>query len=178
MTRQEAKDLIHEAGLRATAPRVAVLRTLVGSPKPLSHSEVIGAVGSNEWDQATLYRNLLKLVEAKLARVASQMGGITRYEVRDDDDPHVHPHFSCQTCGKVECLPEARVGGRVEVRWHRSLAESQLQLIGQCPDCLNVPADGTIPFPAQGEAGRQSPARSKPSQSAQRKPKGSKHASG
>lgn len=138
LTRQEAKDLIHDAGLRATAPRVAVLRILMASPKPLSHSEVITAIGVDDWDQATLYRNLLKLVEVDLARVASQMGGITRYEARADDDPHVHPHFSCQTCGKVECLPGAKLGGSVEVRWHQSLADSQLQLIGNCPDCLDV----------------------------------------
>lgn len=143
MTRQEAKDLIHGAGLRATAPRVAVLRILTASPKPLSHSEVITALGSDEWDQATLYRNLLKLVEVDLARVASQMGGITRYEARADDDPHVHPHFSCQTCGRVECLPEAKLGGSVEVRWHRSLEGSQLQLIGQCPDCLDTLSEQT-----------------------------------
>ena len=138
LSRQQAKDLIHEAGLRATAPRVAVLRILTASPKPLSHSEMIAAVGSDEWDQATLYRNLLKLVEVKLARVASQMGGITRYEVRADDDPHVHPHFSCQSCGKVECLPGAKLGGSVELKWHRSLEDSQLQLIGECPECLEA----------------------------------------
>ena len=137
ITRHEAKRLIHEAGLRATAPRVAVLRLLVASHKPLSHSEVIAAVGSEEWDQATLYRNLLKLVEVKLARVAGQMGGITRYEVRAGDDPHVHPHFACKTCGEVECLPDARLAGSVNERWHRSLADSQLQLIGECPECLD-----------------------------------------
>lgn len=139
MTRQEAKDLIHQAGLRATAPRVAVLRLLTASPKPLSHSEVVVEVGTDEWDPATLYRNLLKLVEVNLARVASKVGGVTRYEARDgDDDPHVHPHFSCQACGKVECLPGAKLAGSVEVRWHESLADSQLQLIGNCPECIEA----------------------------------------
>ncbi len=138
ISRQEAKRLIHAAGLRATAPRVAVLRILTASRKPLSHSEVIEVAGSDDWDQATLYRNLLKLVEAKLARVAGQLGGITRYEARSDDDPHVHPHFACRTCGGVECLPEAKLAGSVEERWHPSLADSQLQLIGDCPDCLEA----------------------------------------
>lgn len=142
ITRQEAKKLIRDAGLRATAPRVAVLRLLTASPKPLSHSEVIEALGEDEWDQATLYRNLLKLAEVNLARVASQMGGIIRYEVRADDDPHVHPHFSCEKCGKVECLPGAKLGGKVDLRWHESLEGSQLQLIGSCPDCLETRGQG------------------------------------
>lgn len=137
LTREEAKRRVHEAGLRATAPRVAVLRLLAGSDKPLSHSEVVESIGSEDWDQATLYRNLLKLVEADLARIASKMGGVARYEARgDDDSPHLHPHFSCRSCGSVECLPEAKLAGPVDRRWHRSLEASELQLIGDCPDCL------------------------------------------
>ncbi len=158
LSRTEAKDLIHQAGLRATSPRVAVLRLLMASPKPLSHAEVIAAVGDDEWDQATLYRNLLKLVEANLARVASQMGGITRYEARADGDPHVHPHFSCQVCGRVECLPGAKLAGSVEVKWHRSLEASQLQLIGDCPECLEAMKDE-----AKERSAKKSRAASRPS---------------
>jgi len=144
LTRDEAKRRIHEAGLRATAPRVAVLRLLERSRKPLSHSEVVEAIGRGDWDQATLYRNLIKLVEADLARVANQVGGIARYEARgEDDSPHLHPHFSCRSCGEVECLPEATLAGTVDRRWHRSLAGSELQLIGECPDCLEAEQEKT-----------------------------------
>ena len=137
LTRDEAKGRIHAVGLRATAPRVAVLRLLAGADKPMSHTEVVEAIGSEDWDQATLYRNLLKLVEVDLARVASKVGGVARYEARgDDDSPHLHPHFSCRTCGSVECLPEAKLTGPVERRWNRSLETSELQLIGDCPTCL------------------------------------------
>ena len=136
-SRDEAKQRIHEAGLRATAPRVAVLRLLAITDKPLSHTEVVEAIGSEDWDQATIYRNLLKLVEVDLARVASKVGGVARYEARgDDDSPHLHPHFSCRSCGSVECLPEAKLTGPVDRRWNRSLEASELQLIGECPDCL------------------------------------------
>lgn len=137
LTRDEAKERIHEAGLRATAPRVAVLRLLASAKKPLSHGEVVDAIGCEDWDQATLYRNLLKLVDAKLARVANTVGGISRYQAREEDDgPHLHPHFSCKSCGSVECLPGAKLAGAVERRWHRSLESSEMQLIGECPDCL------------------------------------------
>ena len=137
LTRDDAKQRIHTAGLRATAPRVAVLRLLAAADKPMSHSEVVETIGCDDWDQATLYRNLLKLVEANLARVASKVNGVARYEARgDDDSPHLHPHFSCRTCGTVECLPEAKLTGPVPRRWNRSLETSELQLIGDCPDCL------------------------------------------
>jgi Fur family ferric uptake transcriptional regulator len=133
----EAKRRLHEAGIRATAPRVAVLRLLSSATRPLSHTEVVDAIGSEHWDQATLYRNLVKLVEVQLARVVSKVGGVARYRARgDDDSPHLHPHFCCQTCGEVACLPEAKLTGPVDRRWHRSLETSEMQLIGYCPDCL------------------------------------------
>jgi Fur family ferric uptake transcriptional regulator len=138
-SRDEAKQRIHAAGLRATAPRVAVLRLLSGARRPLSHAEVVEAVGDDDWDQATVYRNLLKLVEVDLARVASRADGVSRYEMRGDgSNLHLHPHFSCRTCGIVECLPEAKLAGSVARRWNRSLENSELQLIGDCPDCLGA----------------------------------------
>lgn len=138
LSREEAKRRVHEAGLRATAPRIAVLRLLSGSKKPLSHSEVTSKIGTEDWDQATLYRNLLKLVEADLARVASRMDGVARYEARGDDESlHLHPHFSCRRCGTVECLPEATLAGPVDRLWRKSIGAAELQLVGECPSCLS-----------------------------------------
>lgn len=143
LSHDEAREQIQAAGLRATAPRVAVLRLLSRSVKPLSHSEVVEAIGTDNWDQATLYRNLVKLVETNLARVASKVDGMARYEARGEDGgPHLHPHFSCRTCGEVECLPEARLTGPVHRRWNRSLADSELQLIGECPNCIQKKGRG------------------------------------
>ena len=41
LSRDDAKQRIRSAGLRATAPRVAVLRLLEATDKPISHSEVL-----------------------------------------------------------------------------------------------------------------------------------------
>ena len=137
MTKDDARQLVRDAGLRATAPRIAVLQLLSRADKPMSHSEVVDAIGTADWDQATLYRNLVKLVEADLARVASKVAGVSRYEARgDDDEPHLHPHFSCRVCGDVVCLPEARLAGTVDRKWRKSVATSELELIGECPKCL------------------------------------------
>lgn len=139
MDRQAAKQRIHDAGLRATAPRMAVLRLLARSSRPLSYSEVMGELGCDDWDQVTLYRNLLKLAEYDLARVASRVDGVTRYEYRGKDDgPHAHPHFTCRTCGLVVCLPEATLAGEVAVSWQQSVADAELQLLGECPSCRNL----------------------------------------
>ena len=137
LSREDAKLLVREAGLRSTAPRVAVLQLLTRAGRPMSHSEVLGELGSDVWDQATIYRNLLKLADAGLARVVSRVDGVARYAASgDDDSPHLHPHFSCRSCGSVECLPKAKLTGRLKPEWHRSLEQAELQLVGDCPRCL------------------------------------------
>ncbi len=134
--KEELKKILREAGLRSTAPRVAVLQLLQKSERPLSHGEVLETLGNDDWDQATLYRNLLKLEEAKLIRVASRAGGVTRYEsVQPGEETHHHPHFVCGDCGQVSCLPCDEVSLNVDEKWRTLLAESELQFVGTCTTC-------------------------------------------
>ena len=136
-SRAEAKRRIRETGLRATTPRVEVLALLSRSETPLSHSEVVEQLGTDDWDAATLYRNLVKLAEADLARIASRVGGIARYAAADEGThAHTHPHFSCKSCGAVACLPEAQLTGRLGRRWTGALKAAEIQVVGDCPDCL------------------------------------------
>ncbi len=134
--KEEWKKILREAGLRSTAPRVAVLQLLCTSGRPLSHGEVLETLGHDDWDQATLYRNLLKLEEAKLIRVASRAGGITHYEyIQPGEETHHHPHFVCGDCGQVSCLPCDQVSLKVDEKWRTLLAESELQFVGICTHC-------------------------------------------
>lgn len=136
LSREEGRRRLHEAGLRATAPRVAVLRLLHSSNKPLSHAEVVKRIGTEEWDAATLYRNLIKLDEVGLARVASQVGGITRFEAQEHGaPPHIHPHFACRDCGDVTCLHDAKLTIPAKSQWRDALLDADLQVVGQCPSC-------------------------------------------
>lgn len=140
LSREEGKRILHEVGLRATAPRVAVLRLLTDSARPLSHAEVVSGIGTDDWDAATLYRNLIKLDEAGLARVASQVGGVTRFEAQTHGAPaHVHPHFACRDCGDVICLHDARLTMPKDEAWREALMDADLQVVGQCPTCRTAP---------------------------------------
>lgn len=137
LTRQQSKQILHDAGLRATAPRVAVLRLLSATDRPLSHAEVVDELGTEDWDAATLYRNLIKLDEVGLARVASRVGGVTRFAAHEQGtSTHLHPHFACRDCGDVRCLEDAKVSLPPDsARWRDALSEAEVQVVGQCPDC-------------------------------------------
>ena len=141
LSREASKRLLHDAGLRATAPRVAVLRLLNDSGRPLSHAEVVEAIGTDDWDGATLYRNLIKLDEVGLARVASRVGGITRFAAQTQGAPaHLHPHFACRVCGDVRCLDDASLELPTEPKWREALSDAEVQLVGRCPDCRDKTA--------------------------------------
>jgi len=134
-----AEELLRANGLRVTPPRVAVLEVIAAATSPLSHSSVLAALGDTDWDPATIYRNLVKLREAKLVLVVSRANGIDRYALaRESNDKHSHPHFVCEDCGEVSCLPMELSPPKPEGdRWAASVEQATIQLRGECPDCLD-----------------------------------------
>lgn len=137
ITREQARRLVQAAGLRVTAPRVAVLELLSKAQHPLSHRDVVESLGNTDWDRATLFRNLQKLVEVELLQIASRAGGITRYELKSEEQKatHVHPHFACKDCGTVSCLPDATFSAPTDLKWRQAVLEAEFQVVGRCPDC-------------------------------------------
>lgn len=137
MNKSEAREILRERGLRSTGPRLAVLLALSESDRPLSNTEVLDGLGETDWDPATIYRNLVKLREAGIASVVSRAEGIDRYALSSDEEHH-HPHFVCEDCGRVECLPSDVMGSiATEGPWATSIARATIQLRGECPECLD-----------------------------------------
>lgn len=138
LTKDEARALLKRYDLRSTGPRIAVLRALSAARSPLSYSDVIEALGDTDWDPATVYRNLIKLKEAGIAAVVSRVEGISRYAIKKgDSDEHLHPHFVCDNCSKVSCLPaELTASLAIEGQWSDSITRATVQLRGECPECI------------------------------------------
>ncbi len=137
--KDDIRDILHRHGLRTTGPRLAVVACLAAHDGPLSHSEVVERLGEVDFDPATVYRNLVKLVEVGLARVVSRAEGMARYELATDHEhDHQHAHFVCSDCGVVACLPED-VLTTIEAsgRWAASVSHATIQLQGQCPECIS-----------------------------------------
>ena len=140
LNKDDARSLLKEHGLRSTNPRIAVLMLLSSAKSPLSYSDVVGLLGDHDWDPATIYRNLIKLKEANVLSVVSRAEGISRYAlIKDDQDNHRHPHFVCDDCGQVSCLPaELTISIPLEGQWRQSIAKAVVQLRGECPDCFTA----------------------------------------
>lgn len=127
---------LRRSGLRATAPRISVLRLLLSADRPLSHSEVVERLGPGGHDAATVYRNLNDLAEAGLAARMDLGDHVWRYEARGRSRREGHAHALCTSCGAIRCLPPDRlpvVRRALPSDW---VAASTAVLHGVCGRCV------------------------------------------
>lgn len=136
----DLRTQLRGAGLRATTARLAVLRHLIEHGAPVTHGDVAERLGVQGIDRATVYRNLMDLTEAGLARRTDVGDHVWRFELLAGGRAHAeseHPHFICSQCGVVECLP----GDAVQVKPVRGLSKAarrrgvQIQVRGVCSSC-------------------------------------------
>ncbi|KIG18443.1 Zinc uptake regulation protein ZUR [Enhygromyxa salina] len=138
--RREIVAELHEAGMRATPARIAVLDAVRQASAPLTHGELTRQLDGNGWDAATIYRNLVAITDANLIVRTDHGDRRWRFEDRArsaSKTEHQHPHFLCTDCGSVSCLPEVEVRLPRAQGLPRSAAEGafDVQLRGVCDSC-------------------------------------------
>ena len=140
--RDDTSDLreeLHEAGLRATASRIAVLRLLRRAASPVSHAEVTEQLQLDGFDRATLYRNLFDLNRVGLARRSDLGDHVWRFEavLQGRHDTEEHPHFVCNQCGQVECVDGIELVVQRGAKGPRAIKKKAvaIQLKGLCDRC-------------------------------------------
>lgn len=133
---ERASGILRGAGLRVTAPRVAVMTAMLRRHHPVSAADLIEDVGSLGLSEVTIYRNLNRLAEIGVLRRVDTTERRRRFEVAEGRANHEHPHFVCDACGEVTCLetdieplsmPELPAGYRVETQ--------RVILHGRCDTC-------------------------------------------
>lgn len=135
----QLRQTLRGAGLRVTAPRIAVLRELVEARAALSHADVAVRLAA-EFDRATVYRNLMDLTHADLVRRTDLGDHVWRFEWigQGRHENAAHPHFICGSCGTVTCLPEDAVSVKTPPGAPRALRKKKgiaVQLRGLCDAC-------------------------------------------
>jgi len=134
----DLKATIRKAGLRSTAPRLAVLKKLLVAVTPVSHGELVDQLSEEGMDRTTVYRNLVDLTDVGLVQRTDLGDHVWRFELkRDKGDDARHPHFTCTDCGQVACLPEVTLKVKPGKGVPRSLMKQkvEIQLRGKCDAC-------------------------------------------
>jgi Fur family transcriptional regulator, ferric uptake regulator len=110
-----------------------ILHELLRLRRPVSHTELTARLEGHALDRATIYRNLVALTEAGIL-VRTQLGdNVWRYGLPGTASEHTqHPHFVCNDCGQVVCLPASAVTLQGAVT-RNEVAEVQVR--GRCAAC-------------------------------------------
>ncbi|MBW4719732.1 Fur family transcriptional regulator [Saccharothrix obliqua] len=130
------RELLKDAGLRITAPRLAVLEWLADHPHATADQVAegvrarLGAVSTQ-----AVYDVLNACARTGLLRRIEPAGHPARYETRIGDNHH---HLVCRRCGRTEdvdcvhgaapCLEPSATGGF-------TVDEAEVLFWGLCPDC-------------------------------------------
>ena len=139
---------LRQAGLRVTAPRVAVLSELrVG--QHLTADQVAAGVRGRVGPISTqaVYDVLAALTRAGLLRRIEPAGGPPRFEGRVGDNHH---HVVCRGCGAIAdvdcavgeppCLDPPDAGGFL-------VDEAEITFWGMCPACQTAGSKRAVPEP-------------------------------
>lgn len=134
----DATQLLREAGLRVTKPRLAVLDAVADRP----HADTDTLIDAVRADigvvsHQAVYDVLRALTEAGLLRRIQPSGSVARYETRIGDNHH---HVVCRSCGAVAdvdcavghtpCLTASDDNGFV-------IDEAEVVYWGTCPTCAS-----------------------------------------
>ncbi|MFC0429518.1 Fur family transcriptional regulator [Kutzneria buriramensis] len=136
---QTLRRRLRTAGLRVTAPRLAVLEWLAGHPHTTADQVATGVrdhIGSVSTQ--AVYDVLNACVRAELVRKIEPAGSAARFETRTGDNHH---HLVCRGCGRTEDV-DCAVGPAPCLDPSDSLGfeldEAEVVFWGRCPDCLRA----------------------------------------
>jgi Fur family ferric uptake transcriptional regulator len=130
-------QMLRDAGLRVTRPRVAVLGAVHSHP----HSDTDSLIGAARRDvpdvsHQTVYDCLHALTRSGLVRRIQPPGSVARYESRVGDNHH---HVVCRSCGAIAdvdcavgpapCLAPSDDHGF-------TIDEAEVVYRGLCPACV------------------------------------------
>jgi Fur family transcriptional regulator, ferric uptake regulator len=134
------EDMLRQAGVKVTQPRLRVLSCLLEAQAALSHTEieaVLSAEGTGELDRVTLYRVLDSLVGCGIASRSLDARGVFRFMLKSVQLAHAeHAHFHCQRCGRVFCVESMHVPAPSLPAGFVGISVV-LEISGLCPPCAS-----------------------------------------
>ena len=129
---------LNQHGLRQTAARVLILRTLHEAEFALSGAEIEKALGQ-DLDRITLYRTLRSFEEKGLVHRVLDASDVARYaacstacSAHAHFDNHVH--FKCTACTHIYCLNQIAIPAVTLPREFQATSQDYL-LSGLCSRC-------------------------------------------
>ncbi|MCD1147172.1 transcriptional repressor [Peptoniphilus sp. KCTC 25270] len=138
---REIKEILQNKGYKYTKQRESVYEIFVENRNVHMTTEEVYLEALKVMPEigiATIYRTVLVLEELGLISAITFEDGITRYELKKEDDAHTHHHLVCTQCNKIievnvdllESLEE-----QIEEKESFKITDHNLKFYGVCCDC-------------------------------------------
>lgn len=136
MNSQDMISRLESKGIRPTANRILVMKTLMGEQNPQSLSNLERKMVS--MDKSSIFRTLTLFLEHDVVHAFEDGRGVLCYELCEEkgacDHHDGHIHFYCESCQRSFCMEVIHIPSfeLPEGFYPHSIS---FVIKGECPDC-------------------------------------------
>lgn len=136
MNSQDIISRLESKGIRPTANRILVMKTLMGEQNPQSLSNLERKMVS--MDKSSIFRTLTLFLEHDVVHAFEDGRGVLCYELCEEkgacDHHDGHIHFYCESCQRSFCMEDIHIPNfeLPEGFYPHSIS---FVIKGECPDC-------------------------------------------
>ena len=136
MNSQDMISRLESKGIRPTANRILVMKTLMGEQNPQSLSNLERKMVS--MDKSSIFRTLTLFLEHDGVHAFEDGRGVLCYELCEEkgacDHHDGHIHFYCESCQRSFCMEDIHIPSfeLPEGFYPHSIS---FVIKGECPDC-------------------------------------------
>lgn len=136
MNSQDIISRLESKGIRATANRILVMKTLMGEQNPQSLSNLERKMVS--MDKSSIFRTLTLFLEHDVVHAFEDGRGVLCYELCEEkgacDHHDGHIHFYCESCQRSFCMEDIHIPSfeLPEGFYPHSIS---FVIKGECPEC-------------------------------------------
>lgn len=136
MNSQDMISRLESKGIRPTANRILVMKTLMGEQNPQSLSNLERKMVS--MDKSSIFRTLTLFLEHEVVHAFEDGRGVLCYELCEEkgacDHHDGHIHFYCESCQRSFCMEDIHIPSfeLPEGFYPHSIS---FVIKGECPDC-------------------------------------------
>lgn len=136
MNSQDMISRLESKGIRPTANRILVMKTLMGEQNPQSLSNLERKMVS--MDKSSIFRTLTLFLEHDVVHAFEDGRGVLCYELCEEkgacDHHDGHIHFYCKSCQRSFCMENIHIPSfeLPEGFYPHSIS---FVIKGECPDC-------------------------------------------
>jgi len=137
MDNKDIATILHEAGLKFTTGRAALLELLRDFGRPLTQEEISDRLTDLNFNRVSIYRALASFLETGIVHRIDSGDRVWKFAYCNcgRHHEHRHPHFICRSCGKVECLQGVKLPRYIGPTNGYLIEEQEFYLRGLCPKC-------------------------------------------